>query len=172
MSQKTRKLTLSAFLSAMVFVFVYFSSVLPSGQLGIVAFSSLFIASAVIEMGMVAGISVYIASSLLCILILPEKTSALLFTAFFGYYPMLKSAIERIRRLFLQWLIKLIVFNAALSAIWFIFDSFFYALDANRPSFRLVALLGSTIFVLFDYGYTKLIAFYIERISKTIHHKG
>ena len=166
MTQKTRAISLSALLSALTVVSLYFASVWPTGLFGLVAFSSLFSAAAVIESGVVYGIYVFVVSSALGMLILPDKAAPLLFILFFGYYPVIKSLIERIKSIPIQWVLKLVVFNAALTVLWFFLKDLFFDFGENTPGVIIIYLLGSAVFAVFDYGYSKVLLFYIDRVSK------
>jgi len=170
MSRKTRTYTLSAILSALTVVFLYISSIWPTGQLGLVAISSLFTVAAIVEAGLIPGVYVYVVSSVLGMLLVPNKASPLLYMLFFGYYPILKSVIERIRAVALQWVLKLLVFNAALSLIWFIMIWLaldFYILFADyAPDLLILFLGGNAVFALFDYGFSKLIRLYMNRVTR------
>ncbi len=68
-------------------VLLYLASVLPAARLGIVAVSSLFGIAAIIEAGLAADIFVFIGSSLIGWLIVPDKPAILIYTLFLGYYP-------------------------------------------------------------------------------------
>ena len=95
MNKKTRKLTFNGIMAAFAVVFVYISSVFPTGQLGFAAIASLFVAAAVIENGLISGLLVYVASSAVSLLIVPGKAQVLLYIFFFGYYHIVKSLSER-----------------------------------------------------------------------------
>ena len=164
MKKSTRYVTLSALLCALVFVSVFTASLWPTGQLAIIAFASLFIAAAVIEMGIAQGLQVYVVSSLLCLLILPNKVDALLHIIFFGYYPIVKSLVERRRNTIVQWVLKLLVFNAALFAALFFFSEVFIFPGSIAPAQWIIYTCGSAIFAFYDYGYTKLIWLYMYRV--------
>jgi len=165
MNKKTRKITLSALFAALTVIALYIASIWPSGQIALVAFSSIFAAAAVVESGVANGIYVYAVSAALGFLILPNIAVPLLHTLFFGYYPVVKSLIERLRSAVLQWLLKLCVFNAALTVMWFFLREIVFDFGEYMPGAALMYLGGSVIFVLFDYGFTKGIWFYINRIS-------
>jgi len=167
-SKKTQSITLSALLSALAVASLYIASISPTGQPGLAAFSSLFVTAAVIEIGLAKAAGVYIVSSALAILLLPDKTAPLLYLLFFGYYPLAKSLIEKVKYAVIRWLLKLIVFNLALSVIWFLFSKLFMSFTFESLGIVIVYLAGNAIFVIFDYGYSKLIWFYINRISKSI----
>ena len=166
MQKKTRTLTLSALFSALTVVSLYIATVWPTGQLGLVAFSSIFAAAAVIESGLVSGVYVYILGSALGMLMFPGRAAPLLYILFFGYYPVVKSLIERVRGTHLQWVLKLLVFNLSLSVIWFLLRELVFDFGDNTPNAILLYLVGSIVFVLFDHGFTKVIWLYISRVSK------
>jgi len=166
MSKKTRVITLSALFSALAVISLSIASVWPTGQLGLVAVSSLFTAAAVIEAGIAPGIYVFIVSSALGMLILPNKAAPLLYLLFFGYYPVIKSLIERNANKLIQWALKLLVFNAALTAIWFLFRELIIGFATITPGAAILYPGGNIVFVLFDYGYSKVVWFYINRVSK------
>ena len=179
MSKSTRRLTLSALFSALAVVSLYVASVWPTGQLGLTAVASLFVAAAVIESGIASGISVFAVSSLIAFLILPNRIPLVLFVVFFGYYPVIKSLIEKRGHIILQFLCKLAVFNASLSVTWFFLRGLLFDFGEAETEILFVSggsgievffifLSGSLVFILFDYGFTKLVWFYINRISKQI----
>jgi len=166
MSRKTRILTLSSLFAAISFVTLYFSSVWPTGRFGLAAFSSLFTVAAVIEAGLSPGLYIYVICSALGVLLLPDKSAPLLYALFFGYYPVIKSLIERIRPTALQWILKLFVFNAALTIIWFFLRSLVFGFGGQVPGALLIYAGCNIIFVLFDYGLSKAIGYYITNVSR------
>jgi len=166
MNKKTRNMTLSALFTALTLIALYIASVWPTGLFGLVAFASLFGAAAVIDASLASGTYVYIASSVLGMLLLPDKAAPLLYIFFFGYYPVVKSLIERLKSIILRWVIKLAVFNIALTAIWLFFRALIFDFGDNAPDFLLLCVSGSAVFALFDYGFTKVAWLYINRVSK------
>jgi len=167
MSKKTRVITLSALFSALSFISLYFASVWPTGRYGLVAFSSLFVAGAVCEAGIASGVYVFIVGSALGMLLLPDKSAPVLYVLFFGYYPVLKSLIERVRRAYLQWILKLLVFNAAFMVLWFLAGALVFG-SGDYPSgiFPILIIGLNLVFALFDYGFSKVIRFYVDSVSK------
>lgn len=168
MRVKTRKMTVSALMTACTVVFLYIASILPAERMGIVALSSLFGIAAVIEAGIVSDIFVFVCSALLGWLIVPYKPVALLYVLFFGYYPIIKSLAERLKNMVLKWVVKLAAFNAALTVLWFFFSGLFLNAAIMQLGTALIYPAGNAVFVLFDIGVTKLIGFYIVRISKNL----
>ena len=174
-------MTLAALFAALCVVLLYIASIWPTGQLGLVAVASLFVAAGVIEggkSGIKVGLAVFVVSSFIGMLILPNRVAPLLFIIFFGYYPVLKSLLERISKNMLQWVLKLLVFNAALAIIWFALNDLFLGfmdslpivseIDPQIMSFAALVIAANIVFVIYDYGFTKLIWFYIQRVSSKI----
>ena len=168
MSKKTKSITLTALISALAVVILYVASVWPTGRIGLVAVASVFTAAAVIEAGIRPGIYVFIVSSALGLLLIPEKSAALLYIVFFGYYPVIKSLIERIKGIVLQYALKLIVFNAAFTVVLFLLRALILGGYSVLPGVAVLYPGGNVVFLLFDYGFSKLIWFYINRVSKNV----
>jgi hypothetical protein len=171
MDKRTRIITISAALTALTVLFLYLASVFPTGQLAIIAIASLFGVAAVIEAGMRTAVIVFVGCSLLGLLIVPDKPLLLLYILFFGHYPIIKSLFEKAKSRILEWALKLVVFNAALSVIWLFFKSLIF--EAKYLGFNtiLVYIAANFIFVLYDIGLSRLIGFYIDRISKHLWKK-
>ena len=157
---------MSALICAITLITLYFASIWPTGRIGLVALASVLAAAAVIEAGILSGIYVFVASSLLAVIVIPEKSSALLYILFFGYYPVAKSLIERIRGKSLQWVLKLLLFNLALTVILLLLREMIFGTDAALPGNLLLYIGCNVVFILFDYGFTKVIWLYIERVSR------
>ena len=157
---------MGALFSALAVVILYFASVWPTGQPGLAAAASMFVAAMVIESGPVPGVFVFVVSSALAMLLLPNRSAAILYISFFGFYPIVKSFIERLRGTVLQWALKLAVFNISLTVVWFILRELFFDFGSFAPHIILIYIGGNAVFALFDYGFTKVIRFYINRIRR------
>ena len=75
------------------------------------AFKCLLIARVV-----AAGVFLYVVSSVLGLLVSPLIGNILVYILFFGYYPIVKGIMERIKLRPVEWVLKILVFNAALTA--------------------------------------------------------
>lgn len=163
------KVAYPAILGALSLILVYAASILPTGQWGMVAVAGLFQAAAVISVGLKAGLLCWVGVSLLAFLLLPDKFCALIYCVLFGLYPIVKSLIERLRRLPLELVLKLAFFNAAFTFIYLVMRT---ALLNSLPSALGTAWLlyaaANVVFLLYDYGFSKLIGFYIARIDRAI----
>ncbi len=146
-------------------VALFVGSLLPTGQPGFAALASLFGIAAVIEAGLKGGISVFICSLILGLLLTSNKNTAILYGMFFGYYPILKYFAEKVPLRPVEWIIKLAVLNIALTAIIEIFKNLVFSVQTLTDSLLVVYIGANVIFVIFDIGVTKAMSFYIKRLS-------
>lgn len=164
-SKSASRIALGGVLAALSLLLLWSATLLPSGRMGMVAVAGLVPAAGVISGGLATGFLCYGAAGLLGLLLLPDKGCALLYVVLFGLYPMVKSAIERLRRLPLELLLKLLFFNAVLTILWFGFSSLLFPLLPELlQSILPVYLVGNGAFLLYDYGFSKLAGFYAARI--------
>ena len=117
-------------------------------------------AACITPSGRAAGCLCWATASLLGLILLPDKGTALLFLAFLGLYPVAKGYIESLRRLWLEWGLKLSWFNLTLTLFWFIFQALFLP---NVPRWLeentlLCYALGNLIFAAYDLGLSQVIS--------------
>ena len=165
------KVAYPAILSALALILVYLGSVAPTGSWGIVAAAGLLPAAAVISVSLTAGFLCWASAAILAFLLAPDKLCALLFGVLFGLYPMVKSLVERLQKKPLEYAMKLAFFNAAFTVIYLTMAA---AVAASLPqvlgsSVWVLYCAANVVFLLYDYGFSKLIALYIARIQRAIH---
>lgn len=159
-------------LAALGIVVLYLAAIAPMGRLGIVAVAGLMPAAAVVSSGFSAGVFCYAATGILGVILVPDKSAAVLYLLFFGLYPLVKCVIERLRKAPLEWLLKLAFFNAALTVCWFFFQAMLLSgLPAFFAQLWALYLVGNLVFAVYDFGFSKLIALYAARIDKAVRHK-
>ncbi|MEG0693272.1 MAG: hypothetical protein RR444_09370, partial [Oscillospiraceae bacterium] len=104
-------------------------------------------------------------------LIAPIKESAVLFVFFLGYYPILKSSIEQIKSIVIEWIVKIGMFNVAMVTAYF---TMMYILGMSEILTDLTSefkygivvfwLLGNIAFVVYDIALSRIILMYCEKI--------
>ena len=166
MSKKmqTKKLTVCAMLSALGVVLLWLGSAIEVVDISMAVVASLFCVFAVIEYGGVAPWLIFAVTGVLSLLLLPQKTPAVLYLLFFGYYPIIKEKLEKKRRM-IAWIGKEIVFNGALFLL-LILSRFFLLGSAAEPLWIFVAVvvLAEITFPVDDIALTRLISFYLYRL--------
>ena len=125
----------------------------------------------VIEMGARWAWPTFAVVAILSVFFVPDKQAALLYVIFFGYYPILKALIERLKNKIVQWVLKYAVFNAAIVSAYFIA---IYLLNIPADSLSLFGvslpwvfwIAGNVIFFIYDIAITGVVAFYIKQLHK------
>ena len=163
-----RRTALGAVFAALSLVILWLGCLAPSGRLGMAALSGLVPAAAVVSGGMGAGFLCYGACGLLTLLLVPDKGMALLYVLFFGLYPMVKSLAERRKSWAAGLCIKLAFFNLVLAVFLLFLRGMFLALlpGALAEGNWLVWPVGNAVFLAYDYGFSRLISFYMARVQK------
>ena len=163
------KVAYPAILGAVSLILVYVGSIAPSGSWGIVAVAGLFPAAAVISVSLSAGTICWVGVSVLAFLMVPGKFCALMYAALFGLYPIIKSLIERIRCRGPEYLLKLVFFNVAFTVLYLTMKT---AVLQSLPTVLSVVwvlyVVGNIVFLIYDFGFSKLISLYIARIDRAV----
>ncbi len=172
----TRKFTVASIMSALAIVCLFGSAYLPTGRIALLAITSMCVLVTVTECGVKYAWLEYTATSLLAILLIPFKFQVLLFVALLGYYPILKLHIEKIDNLWLEWLVKVLFFNALLVVVYFIikyfllqYVSFGAIFDVVLSNIWLVILIAEIVFIVYDYLLSFFAHYYREIISKRLN---
>ena len=156
---------LGGVMAAASLAFLWLASITPSGRLGVAAAAGLFPMAAVLAAGRSTGYLCWGASGILGLILIPDKGVSLMYLGFLGLYPVVKSLIESLRRLPLEWLLKLTYFNGALTVFWFLFRHIFMP---HPPAWLadntfLLYPAGNVIFVCYDFGLSQLIGLFRRR---------
>lgn len=93
---------------------------------------------------------VFVTVSLLCFLLVPNVEENLVFAGFFGWYPILRPALQTLPKV-LRWGAKLLLFNGAIVAVeWLVMAVL--APEAMGAGWLLVLLaMGNVIFLAYDH---------------------
>ena len=168
MLKKSSQVALGGLISALCVILMMMTGILPFLSYAIPAMAGFLMVVMVIECGTKWAIVVYIAVSILSLLISPDKVAAFIFVFFLGYYPILKGSIEKLPSSMLQWAIKLVLFNICIVASYLLM---IYVLkmpevmtemgDFGKYTGVITLALGNFVFVVFDIALTRIISAYI-----------
>lgn len=166
-SSRSRSVAAAGVLAAGSLAVLWLACVAPSGRLGLTAVAGLFPVAGVLAAGRVAGYLCWAAGGILGLILLPDKGVALMYLAFLGLYPVVKSRIESLRRLGVEWVLKLAFFNVMLTLFWYVFRSLFLPQPPQWLGDNSLLLYGAgnLVFVAYDVGLSRLIALFQARIG-------
>lgn len=111
--KRVNRLALAAMLAALSVVFLYLTSVLPTGGLALSALAGILASVTCLECGFFWAAAHYAVCCALALLLAPEKTYVLWYVFALGLYGILKLPIEGVKQKALQWILKLAVLARA-----------------------------------------------------------
>lgn len=160
------KVALGGAVAALGLVLMFLTAIIPFGTFAFPTFAGMLLVVIVIEIGYGFSVAVYTVTAVLSFLLVPDKEAALIYTAFLGFYPIIKSLIERLPNKVMQIVIKLILFNACMIGAFFIAINL---LSIPKESFNLFGvylpyvflILGNFAFLLYDFCITRVVTIYL-----------
>ncbi len=166
--KKSKKIALCAVFSALGVVLLYMGAIIEVLDLSSAAIASMLCVVVISEIGGAYPWLVYAVTSLLSLLLLPNKFGALIYACMAGYYPMLKAWIERLRSNGLRLLFKIGFFNLSMTVI-IAAAKFIFALPGLTKVY-IIALyaIGNVSFIVFDIALSMLIRAYFVKYRKML----
>ena len=138
------------------------------------AFAGILIMFSVVELDKKWAFGIYVAVSVLSLMLVPNKEAAVLYAAFFGYYPILKAILESKLPKVPEYILKFAVFNVAMIASYAVlikvlgmpFDEL-TGIEGETGFLALYMLpimigLGNIAFMFFDIATTRIITVYLR----------
>ena len=160
---------LGGLISALSILIMFLTGIIPFGVYAFPAIAGAVLVVIAIESGFKWSLLAYGAVALLSLLITPDIEAKMLFIFFFGYYPTLKAKLESIKLRALEWLTKLLVFNASVIIAYLIIIQIvgFDIVTENLGDFGkwapLVVLAAANFtFVIYDIALTRVISTYMH----------
>lgn len=173
------RVALCGVLAALMVAIMLLGTIIPSTTYLCPALAGMLLIPVVWEMGAKTGGLLFGAVSLLSLLLAPDKEAALCFLLLFGWYPLLRPKIQHLQKKPLRWVVKLLLFNLALAAI---FALTFFVLglpiggDGELAGTGLLLAgmlaLGNLCFILYDVLLTRVSDLYVLRLRPKLfpHH--
>lgn len=175
--KQTGKVALGGVFGALSLMFMLLT-VFPLGTYALPAIAGAVLIPVVVEVGAGTGWMVYAAVALLSLLVAPDMEAKVLFVGFFGYYPVLKAQLERLRMRWLEWTIKFSVFNVSM-VLSYVLMLYVFHLDPETFTFGGVNLAwvmlaaGNVVFLIYDFALTSLVGGYQRglhpRLTRIFH---
>lgn len=167
MREKTYRTALGGILSALAVTMLFLGSVFPFADISGPAFASVCVLLIREEMSAGAAFTVYAAVSALSMLLVPDKESVLLFVFFFGWFPILKSALDRKMKYLPALAVKLLAFNASIILMYWIILKVFVMqsvadefAEYSTAMYIAVMLMANITVVILDYAFSRVVFLY------------
>ncbi len=152
---RTKKIAVGGLVTAFSCVIMIISNIIPLGLYTFPACAGIVICI----LSYIAGKSYawlsYIATAFVSFIMCTDKEAVLCFILFLGYYPLIKSYIDKIHLKVVNYIIKLVIFNVAACCLYllmfFVFslpEDMFEIFGVNIPIVFLIVL--NVLFILYD----------------------
>jgi len=169
MRKRVKNLAYAAMAAALGTSLLFLAGVLPTAKLALAGLAGLLGIVIRMRCGLPWGMASFAATALLSLLLVPQKAVSILYALFLGYYPVIKSSLERFSSKVLRWTLKLLLFNAALALLAALGRAVFtLGLPADSRLLPALLLGANAVFVVYDLALTQLILFYLRRLGGKI----
>lgn len=164
---------LGGIISALSVFVMFLSGVFPFLTYVIPALSGLILIVTVREAELKWSFFIYLAVSILSLLVVADKEAAIMYTFFFGHYPIFRELSERYLKGFFKLLAKFILFNASV-VLGYLVIIYVFAIpvegmdEFGKYTVPILLGAGNVIFVLYDYILSNLFFIYDRRWHKYI----
>lgn len=171
--ERSFKAAFGGIIAALSVVFMFSTGIIPTLTYAIPAICGALLMAVVIELNAKFASLVYVAVSFLSLLVVADKEAAVMYAAFFGYYPIIKSFIERKTGRTISWIIKYLIFNASMVISYFIVSKIFMITFEDLDVFGKFAMplllgLGNIVFAIYDIALTRLVTAYLSSWRKYV----
>lgn len=165
---KTKRLAYLGILLAINQIILMSSTIFVSNTIIIFAVAAIIIGVVIIEFNLGSGVTFYVASSLLALILVPDKIQIITYIAFFGLYSIVKYLIEiLINRknlsVIIEVILKIVFFNIMLVSYYFVMKQFVTVMPFNATWW--VVLSAEVFFVAYDYFLGYFLHVYANRIK-------
>lgn len=162
----TKTISLCGIFLVFTLLFLFLAGSITNIQMISYCLSSIFVIIILEESNLQTGIAFYAASSLLALLILPNKLAIVPYILFFGHYGIWYYRYTKAKNKYLVHTVNYLVANISIFTIYFTCKELFIALKI--PSLILFVPVIEVFIFLFDYMYGRCLYYYRRDIKSKI----
>lgn len=146
-------------------------AVIPFLTYALPAAAGMLVIFMVIETDKKWAFGVYATVAILGMLLVPDKEVAVMYLAFFGYYPIIKAIFESKLNRVIGWILKVAAFVATMVASYAFMMRFMGVTIDETEDFGMLAIpvllgTGTLAFIMYDIALTKMISLYLIKWQK------
>lgn len=173
MQNNTSLTALGGIISALSVFIMFLSGIIPFLTYVIPALSGLLLIITIKETDLKWSFFIYTAVSILSLLVVADKESAVMYTFFFGYYPIVKEVIDRKIKSFLKWIVKFVVFNIGV-VLGYLFIIYIFGIpledmdEFGKYTIYVLLGLGNLTFFFYEITITNLEILYDRKWHKKV----
>ncbi len=169
--KNTAKITFSAIMASLAVV-IMLTSYFPYLTYAIPAIAGLCSMVVLIEINYKWAFFSYVSSAVL-VFLLGEMESKFLYVFLFGYYPIVKAFIEKINKPIIEWILKVLLFNASILVVYGLFSTVFpMSLEDFGPlkqyGIAILLILANIVLVIYDIAVSRMSMVYLNMLHPKI----
>lgn len=163
--KQSSKCAIGGIVAALSLVLMISVAVIPFMTYALPAIAGALIAFVVTEINRKWAFGVYVSVAVLGLFLVPDKEVAVMYLALFGYYPILKSIIDKRLPKVLAWVIKVLVFLVTMVVSYYLMIKLMgLTIDEfdtmGKMAIPVLLGTGAFAFVLYDISLTKITMLY------------
>lgn len=169
--KQSSKCALGGIVAALSLVMMISVAVIPFLTYALPAAAGMLIVFMVIETDKKWAFGVYCTVAILGAILVPNKEVAVMYLAFFGYYPIIKAVFEAKLNAVIGWILKIAAFVATMVVSYALMIKFMGVTIDETEEFGAMAIpillgMGTLAFILYDIALTKMITLYLIKWQK------
>lgn len=176
MNKVSYRVALGGVISSLCIFSMFLTGVMPFLYLTMPMIAGALMTIIVVEVNRAWAFLTYAAVSLLSIFITFNKEAALIFILLFGYYPIIKDSIEKMKSKILKFIIKFIIFNIV-AIVDYYATLYILGLSDMTDDFAAFGKFGiyifwafcNIIFFIYDYALSGCVELYIKFLKPKIY---
>ncbi len=169
--KQSSKCAIGGIVSALSLVLMISVAVVPFLTYALPAMAGALIIFIVIEIDKKWAFGVFSAVGILAFLLVHDKEIAMMYIAFFGYYPIIKAVFEGKLPAPLSWILKVVIFNVTMVAAYLVLIYLLGLQIDEITEYGAIAVplllgMGTAAFILYDIALTRIISLYMIKWRK------
>lgn len=172
------KVSLGGVAASVCLGMMFLTSVFPLLNLTLVLFAGMVLMAVAIEVNTAWALAAYAAAAVLSVFITPDKEAAILFIMFFGYYPVIRRILVKIKPKAVSWLIRFAVFNVSVLSAYYIIINVFGIFDfmeefgfLKKYAAPVIIIVINLIFIFYDFTAGVMLTAYMKWFRPTFLRK-
>jgi len=171
-SKSSTRIALGGISASLCLVVMLTTALLPFATYALPALAGIMLIPLALELGAKTAWVCYAAVAILSLLIVPDREAALMFIAFFGYYPIIKIKLDGIKNRFGRRFLKVLIFNSAMimayTAVIYIFGMTYLIEEFSNYFGWMLLITANIFFPIYELALHNMYRLYIYRIRKTL----
>lgn len=169
--KQSSKCAIGGIVSALSLVLMISVAVVPFLTYALPAVAGVLTVFIVVEIDKKWAFGVFSAVAILAFLLVPDKEVAMMYIAFFGYYPIIKAILESKLPVVLDWIVKVLIFNLTMVAAYLVLIYLMGISVDEITEYGIIAVpmllgAGTVAFIAYDIALTRIISLYLIKWRK------